>query len=104
MFIANTYREQHPYEQDESMGMRYINRMAIDEEDQFEIAGVDTLAENDLEKYDDRDIWFQETIFQEKMNTAVQAAKNLDKLRNEEQKEGPNNFHSSLTFSIFLAL
>ena len=95
MFIEKIYKEEVPYIQHESMGIRYINRMAIDEEDQFEIAAVHTLLENDLEKSDDHDIWFEETIFQEKMNTAVQAAKNLDKLRNEEQKEGSNNFYLS---------
>ena len=99
MFIENTYRE--PFNQDESMGMRFINRMAIHEEDQFEIAAVETLVEDDQEKHDG-DIWYQETIFQEKMNKALQAAKNLDKLRNKEQKEGSNNIHLSLSFSVFL--
>ena len=72
-----------PYEQDESIGMIYVNRMAIDEDDQFEIAAIDTLVEDDM---------FQEIIIQERLNKAMQAAKDLDNLRNEEQKEGPNHF------------
>ena len=102
MFIENIYREQELYNQDESIGMRYINRMAIDEDDQFEIAAVDTLVNDDLEKYDDpNQVWYQETIFQEKMNTAVQAAKNLEELRNKEQKEGTNNIHLSFFIKCF---
>ena len=92
--IEDTFRK--PYEHDESIGMRYINRMAIDEEDQFEIAAIDTLVEDDLEEAEYSDTWYQETIIQDKMNKAIQAAKELDDLRNVDQKEGPNNLYDMI--------
>ena len=90
MFIEKTWQQW--WDQDESIGMRYINRMAIDEDDQFEIAAIDTLVDDDI---GDSDGWYDEAILQEKMNNAILAAKDLEDLRNKEQKEGPNHFDFS---------
>ena len=66
-----------PYDQSESMAVRYMNRFAVEEDDQFEIAAFLTVDNQN------------EIDIIEKLNKAMQAVKNLTKLQN----QGMDYFH-----------
>ena len=66
-----------PYDQSESMAVRYMNRFAVEEDDQFEIAAFQTVDSQNV------------IDIIEKVNKAMQAVKNLTKLQN----QGMDYFH-----------
>lgn len=90
--------------QSESLALRYMNRYAIDEEDQFEIAAVLTLDaletfENETNKFDessnlfklvnsDNSVRNKSILVREKLDKAMQALQSLTK----QQKQGLDLF------------
>ena len=71
-------KDARPAEQSESIAVRYMNRFAIEEDDQFEIAAIQTLDS----EYDENDVI-------EKLDKAMQAVENLAK----QQNQGMGYFH-----------
>ena len=80
MFIEDD--PEPPWYQARSIGMRYINLFAIDEVDQFEIPAIHELSYTGGE-------------VEEKIETAMQAAKKL----RQQQNEGPGYFTANYVFS-----
>ena len=63
-------KDARPEEQFESIAVRYMNRFAIEEDDQFEIAAIQTV-----------DSWNENDVI-EKLDKAMQAVENLTNQQN----------------------
>lgn len=74
MFID---KDSAPHRKNESIAVRYMNRFAIEEDGQFEIAAIGT-----VNRYDENDII-------DKVDQAMQAVQNLTK----QQNQGMDYFH-----------
>ena len=81
-------KDARPAEQFESIAVRYMNRFAIEEDDQFEIAAIQNV-----------DGWNKNDVI-EKLDKAMQAVENLTK----QQNQGIDYFHRRESHSSIFSL